>query len=117
MEVMMRALLTIAAALLLTACAPQPATPDTTTTPEPSATESRSQEKTYTMNGTLVSRDPAKNTINVDNEDVPGVMPPMKMDYELRGATVDTLPPDGARVTMNLHEQDGTYWVTDVRTR
>src|SRR5262245_9263385 len=74
-------------------------------------------EKTYAMNGDLLSRDVQKNTVSIDNEDVPGVMPPMKMDYELRGATVDALPPDGTPVTMTLHEQAGTYWVTDVRAR
>jgi len=44
-------------------------------------------------------------------------MPPMKMDYEVCGSRVDSLPPDGSSVTMTLHEQNGTYWVTDVKAR
>jgi len=73
--------------------------------------------KTYPMNGVIVSRDPARKMVNIDNEDVPGVMAPMKMDYELRGTTVDSLPPDGTKVQMTLHEENGTFWVTDVRPR
>jgi Cu/Ag efflux protein CusF len=74
-----------------------------------------SSEKTYTMNGKLISRNAAKNEVTIDNEDVPGVMSPMTMDYELRGAKVDSLPADGSKITSKLHEQDGTYWVTDVK--
>ena len=71
--------------------------------------------KTYPMYCVIVSRDPARNTVNIDNEDVPGVMAPMKMSYEVRGAEVGSLPPDGTRVAVTLHEQQGTYWVTDVK--
>lgn len=81
----------------------------------PAATTTQAQEKTYPMNGKLVSRDAAKNEVTIDNEDVPGVMAPMVMAYELRGATVDTLPPDGSKITSTLHEQNGKYWVTDVK--
>lgn len=80
-------------------------------------TVTTASDKTYPMNGVIVSRDPAKKTVNIDNEDVPGVMAPMKMDYELRGATVDSLPPDGTKVQMTLHEENGNFWVTDVKPR
>jgi hypothetical protein len=44
-----------------------------------------SAEKTYTMNGKLVSRDAAKNEVTIDNEEVPGgVMAAMVMAYEPR---------------------------------
>ena len=72
-------------------------------------------EKTHTMYGVIVSRNPASNTVSIDNEDVPGVMAPMKMNYELRGEEVGSLPPEGTRVAVTLHEQHGTYWVTDVK--
>jgi len=72
-------------------------------------------EKTYTMNGKLVSRDAPRNEVTIDNEDVPGVMSPMTMEYELRGAKVTSIPPDGSKITSTLHEQDGKYWVTDVK--
>lgn len=91
---------------------PPPATTSATTSSAPAA------EKTYTMNGKLVSRDTAKNEVTIDNEEVPGgVMAPMVMAYELRGAKVATLPPDGSRITSTLHEKDGTYWVTDVKAK
>jgi hypothetical protein len=72
-------------------------------------------EKTYTMNGKLVGSDAAKNQVTIDNEDVPGVMSPMVMDYELRGAKTASLPPNGTKITSVLHEKDGTFWVTDVK--
>jgi hypothetical protein len=74
-------------------------------------------EKTYPMTATIVSRDPGQNTVNLDNKEVPGVMEAMKMDYELRGAKVGSLPADGTPVDVKLHEQDGKYWITDVKTR
>jgi hypothetical protein len=116
MPVNQKVLVAIVLALSLAACTADRSAPDPATSTEETGT-TRAGEKTYTMNGILLSRDTGRNTVNIDNEDVPGVMPPMKMDYELRGATVDALPPDGARVTMTLHEQDGTYWVTGVRAR
>lgn len=116
----MRTFASLALIVALVACAKSETTttqteaPPTTTTP---ATTPPAAAKTYTMNGVIVSRDAAKNTVNIDNEDVPGVMAPMKMDYELRGATVESLPPDGSKVTMTLHDQNGTYWVTDVKPK
>lgn len=121
----MRTFASLALIVALVACSKTETTttqteaPPTTTTPATTvpATTAPAVAKTYTMHGVIVSRDAVKNTVNIDNEDVPGVMAPMKMDYELRGATVDSLPPDGSRVTMTLHDQNGTYWVSDVKTR
>jgi hypothetical protein len=79
--------------------------------------EPAAPEKTYPMTATIVSRDPRGNTVNLDNKEVPGVMEPMKMDYPLRGAQVDSLPADGTPVDVTLHERDGEFWVTDVRVR
>ena len=79
--------------------------------------EPPSKENTYPMTATIVSRDPAQNTVNLDNKEIPGVMEAMKMDYELRGAKVNALPPDGTPVTATLHERDGRYWISDVRAR
>jgi hypothetical protein len=117
----MKIFLAIALIVVLTACAKTETTmtqteaPPTTTTA--ATTTAPAAVKTHVMNGVLVSRDTAKNTVNIDNEDIPGVMAPMKMDYGLRGATVDALPPDGSKVTMTLHDQNGTYWVSDVKPR
>ena len=87
--------------VLLAACTREPAAP----------------EKTYPMTATIISRDVAGNTVNLDNKDVPGVMEPMRMDYALRGAKAASLPPNGTPVEVTLHEQDGRYWVTDVRVK
>jgi hypothetical protein len=79
--------------------------------------QSRPAEKTYPMTATIVSRDPAKNTVNLDNKEVPGQMMAMKMDYELRGAKVTSLPPDGAAVEVTMHDTNGSYYITDVKVK
>lgn len=80
-----------------------------------STTASQPAEETYPMTATIVSRDAAKNTVNLDNKEVPGKMMAMKMDYELRGAKVDALPANGSAVEVTMHEKDGKYFVTDVK--
>ena len=79
--------------------------------------EKKPPEKTYPMTATIVSRDVHGNTVNLDNKEVPGVMEAMKMDYPLRGAKVESLPPNGTPVDVTLHERDGEFWVTDVKPR
>ena len=78
-------------------------------------TEPPPKENVYAMTATIVSRDPAENTVNLDNKEVPGVMEAMRMDYTVRNAKVAALPPDGTAVEVKLHESDGRYWVTDVK--
>lgn len=89
----------------------------TTTAPATTApaTTSSAAEQTYPMTATIVSRDAAKNTVNLDNKEVPGKMMAMEMDYELRGAKVGSLPADGSAVVVTVHDQNGTYWITDVK--
>ena len=77
----------------------------------------KGNEKTYPMTATIVSRDPARNTVNLDNREVPGKMAAMKMDYELRGAKVTGLPPDGTPVEVTVHDANGSYYVTDVKAK
>jgi uncharacterized lipoprotein YmbA len=81
------------------------------------ACSKETKETTYPMTATIVSRDPAKNTVNLDNVEVPGKMAAMKMDYELRGAKVGELPPDGSAVVVTVHDVNGSYYVTDVKTK
>jgi Cu/Ag efflux protein CusF len=85
------------------------------TTTTASQTTASAAEKTYAMTATIVSRDPAKNTVNLDNKEVPGEMGAMKMDYELRGAKVDSLPSDGSTVIVTVHDQNGKYFISDVK--
>ena len=80
-------------------------------------TPAASKEVTYPMTASIVSRDPAKNTVNLDNKEVPGKMAAMKMDYELRGAKVSELPPDGTPVEVTMHDVNGSYYVTGVKKK
>lgn len=107
--------LALIAAVLVGCQKSEPAQTDTGTATVSTAAPGDA-EKTYTMNGKLVSRDAAKNEVTIDNEEVRGgVMAPMVMAYELRGAKVGELPPDGSRITSTLHEENGKYWVSDVK--
>jgi protein SCO1/2 len=72
-------------------------------------------EKIYSLRGTIVSHDAAENALNIDHEAIPGFMEAMKMDYEVRGAAVAKLPPDGTRIAAKLHVTDADYWITDVQ--
>ncbi len=74
-----------------------------------------SNEVTYPMTATIISRDPARNMLNLDNKEVPGKMMAMKMEYEVRGAKVDSLPRDGSAVVVTMHDQNGKYYITDVK--
>ena len=81
------------ALVALIACAKKEtynAPPATTTTA--TQTTASIAEKTYPMTATIVSRDPTKNTVNLDNKEVPGVMEAMRMDYTVRNAKVAALP-------------------------
>ena len=93
---MKRLLITALIALAVVACSKETQT----------STPGASKEKTYPMTATIVSRDPAKNTVNLDNKEVPGEMAAMKMDYELRGAKVTALPPDGTPVEVTVHDRE-----------
>lgn len=72
-------------------------------------------EHTYALTATIVSRDAAQNAVTLDNKEVPGVMEAMRMDYRVGDAKVNALPPNGTPVNAMLHERDGDYWVTGVR--
>lgn len=84
---------------------------------QPTSASAPSGEKTYPMTATIVSRDPGKNTLNLDNKEVPGEMMAMKMDYEVRGAKVGSLPPDGTAVEVTVHDRNGSYYITDVKAK
>ena len=104
----MKRLLMAALMLLAIACSKQNPT---------NALSAAANEKTYPMTATIVSRDPAKNTVNLDNKEVPGEMAAMKMHYELRGAKVTDLPANGSAVEVTVHDVNGAYYVTDVKLK
>jgi Copper binding periplasmic protein CusF len=72
-------------------------------------------ERLYTVRGVVLSRNAAENSLKVDHEPIPGFMEAMVMDYNVRGANVETLPPDKQRIEAKLHVTDRAYWITDVR--
>src|SRR5437588_12781328 len=72
-------------------------------------------EKSGALRGTIVGRDAKSNELTVAHEEVKDIMGTMTMSYEVRGATVSSLPKDGSRITAILHEANGKYWLTDVK--
>jgi protein SCO1/2 len=73
-------------------------------------------EKTYTMHGKIVGRDASENSLSIAHDAIPGYMEAMTMDYIVRGAKVDSLPPNGTHVIATLHvTQDKGIWITNVR--
>jgi Cu/Ag efflux protein CusF len=71
-------------------------------------------DQTGQLHGTIVARDHGANTITVSHGEVPGIMGAMTMTYEVRGAEVHALPPDGTPITATLHQAGGALWLTDV---
>ncbi len=72
-------------------------------------------QKVYDMRGKIVSRDRNQNTLQIDHEAIKGFMEAMTMDYTVRGAKVDQLPPDGSKIRAKLHVVDDAFWVSDVQ--
>jgi hypothetical protein len=73
-------------------------------------------EKTYTMAGKIVGRDASENALTIDHQAIPGFMEAMTMDYIVRGAKVDALPPNGTAITATLHVTDDKgIWITGLR--
>jgi hypothetical protein len=73
-------------------------------------------EKTYALAGKIVGRDAAENALTIDHKEIPGYMEAMTMDYIVRGAKVESLPPNGTAITATLHVTDSNgAWITAVR--
>ena len=72
-------------------------------------------QKVYELRGKILSRNRGENTLNIDHEEIKGFMEAMTMDYTVRGAKVEQLPPDGTKIRAKLHVVDDGYWVSDVR--
>jgi len=72
-------------------------------------------EKIYTLQGKIVGRDAAENALTIDHRAVPGYMEAMTMDYIVRGAKIEALPPNGTTITATLHvTEDKGIWITNV---
>jgi hypothetical protein len=73
-------------------------------------------EKTYALQGKIVGRDASENSLTIDHKEIPGYMEAMTMDYIVRGAKVETLPPNGTSIVATLHVTDDKgIWITGLR--
>ncbi len=81
------------------------------------AKSQKSGEAIYALEGKIVSRNAAENTLRVDHQAIPGFMDAMTMDYPVRGAKVTALPPDNTTIVATVHAGDSGYWLTDVKPR
>jgi protein SCO1/2 len=72
-------------------------------------------EKVYVMHGKIMGRDTKENALTLDHQAIPGYMDAMTMDYTVRGAKVEALPPNSATIDAKLHVTDEKgIWITDV---
>lgn len=78
-------------------------------------TASASEEKTYPLVGTIVSRDAAGKQLIIKHEDIGDWMKAMTMPYEVRDQDFAALPPDGTPITATVHATDTSWWITDVQ--
>jgi len=73
-------------------------------------------EKTYALQGKIVGRDASENSLTIDHKEIPGYMEAMTMDYIVRGAKVEALPPNGTNIVATLHVTDDKgIWITGLR--
>ncbi len=72
-------------------------------------------EKVYILKGIAQARNTADNSLRIEHQAVPGFMEAMTMEFPVRGAKVEALPPDKSRIEAKLHVTDRSFWVTDVR--
>jgi hypothetical protein len=73
-------------------------------------------EKIYTLEGEILDHDHEENALTIEHKAIPGYMEAMTMDYIVRGAKVDTLPPNGTHIIATLHVTQGKgIWITGVR--
>src|SRR5260370_40165992 len=75
------------------------------------------KEKTYDIKGTVVSLDTAKKTVELNHEDIPGLMKGMQMNFDVRDAkVVEGLKP-GDNVQGRLTAKRGDYTITELHKR
>jgi hypothetical protein len=72
-------------------------------------------ERVYDLAGTILARDAADNTVQIQHGPISGFMEAMTMDFSVRGGSVGELPPDGAHVTARLHVTERAFWLTDIK--
>lgn len=76
-----------------------------------SASPAAPATQTYDIRGTVVSVAPDSDTVNLDHEEIPGVMAAMKMDYQVQDAGILGGLKPGDRVSGRLQVRDGEYLI------
>lgn len=78
------------------------------------AVSCRNSARHYTLHGRVLAKDQATARITVDNEDIPGFMPPMTMSYTVKDAPgLERLAP-GDRITADVVVVNNSYWLEHV---
>jgi Cu/Ag efflux protein CusF len=82
-----------------------PAIEATASPTSPAATQ------TYDIRGTVVAVAPDSGTVNLDHEEIPGVMAAMKMEYQVQDVGMLNGLKPGDRVSGRLQARDGQYLI------
>jgi protein SCO1/2 len=67
--------------------------------------------QTYDIRGTVVAVAPDSGTVNLDHEEIPGLMAAMKMEYQVQDAGMLHGLKPGDRVSGRLQARDGDYLI------
>ncbi|MCE9530305.1 MAG: copper-binding protein [Planctomycetes bacterium] len=80
-----------------------------------SGTNTSSSEKEYSLKGRVVSINTEKKTVNIDHEEIPGLMKAMKMDFGVADpkSLLDLVP--GQQVEAKLKVVSGKYILSEIR--
>lgn len=65
----------------------------------------------YDIRGTVVSVAPDSGTVNLDHEEIPGVMAAMKMEYQVKDVGMLSGLKPGDRVSGRLQVRNGEYLI------
>lgn len=83
-----------------------------------SATDgSKAKDKVYDFKAKVVTVDTAKKSVTVDHEDIPGLMPAMKMTLAVESAQMLEGIKPGDDVTGKLRVRAGEYLIIELRKR
>lgn len=68
------------------------------------------QVKKYSLQGTVVAVHPESHSVTVHNENMPGVMEPMSMDYEVKDAAKLAQLKPGDKIRAMLVTDRQSFW-------
>jgi protein SCO1/2 len=75
------------------------------------ATPATDAAQTYDIRGTVVSVAAESGTVNLDHEEIPGLMAAMKMEYQVSDAGMLKDLKPGDRVSGRLRAREGQYQI------